>query len=550
MALANFLGKSALSASQVLKDFNYDGFQQILLSHRIRMSFDKKTVASAEGFACADLLVRLLARLYPNLHLHCTDGKSPELDQFNELAMSVNPFIDLSAVEPTVAIIIGDTNIKFSCTQFYIGSDQWLAKFSLTKPQLCGNSINRFGAGAAACFAAANLFRHVFSGQLPAGGLDDEFIYSCFNGSFREKAEQGPAIKNVDLDDTVFIGLGAIGNGATWALKDLPLSGSLHLVDGQKADPSNLQRYVLTTQDDIEQPKVNLINRFLNHPAVKSYPFHFDEYIINRGNWNISRAVVCVDTAEDRRMVQGSLPKRIINAWTQAEQCGVSHHYDFLNDPCLACIYIPQVESKSLPMKVAESFGFSEEFHIRLVRDYMANQRPVDEGMINLIARFKNVHAQLLKPYIGKRLETFYAEVICGGVMMELTGGSQQKAAEVPSAFESAFSGILLAAELVIDCGGLHRKNTYTIHKLNLLRPVTGYTFDSVNKQSAPGCICHDPVYRNRYADKWNVKPAMRSVGETKESAIAFDKVHIDDRNNLRVCNLVQKSKKKYRDYE
>lgn len=512
MALANFLGKSALSASQVLKDFDYERFQQILLSHRIRICFDKKTVASSEGFASVDLLVRLLSRFYPNLNFQCIDGKSPDLDYFNELAISINPSIDLLPTDPTVVIVVGDCTVSFSCLQLYIGSDQWIAKFSLTKPQLSGNSINRFGAGAAACFAAANLFRHVFQEQLPAGQLDQEFIYSTFNAGVQEDAEQGPAIKTVKLDDTVLIGLGAIGNAAAWALKDLTFTGSLHLVDGQLVDLSNLQRYVLATQDDIGHPKANLANGFLNNAAITPYSVHFDKYLSKRGNWNIFRAVVCVDSAADRRMVQGSLPNRVINAWTQQEQCGISRHYDFLNAPCLTCLYLPKPELKSLPIKIAESLGFKDTSLINIVREYMAKQKPVDNILIQQISQTKGIEAQLLMPYAGKQLEVFYAEVICGGVMMQLTGGIQSETAEVPSAFESAIAGIMLAAELVIDCARSYPQKTITITKLNLLRPITRYTYDELDKSYAPSCICHDSVYRNQFIRKWNPKLTKRHI--------------------------------------
>jgi hypothetical protein len=268
MALANFLGKSALSASQVLKNFNYEGFQQILLSQRICICFDKHTIATAEGFACVDLLVRLLARLYPNLHLRSTNGKSPELDHFNELAISINPNLDISIAEPTAVIIIGDTQSDFSCLKIFVGSDQWLAKFSMRRPQSTGSSMNRFGAGAAGCFAAANLFRHVFRDQLSDGQIDEEFVYSTFNGCINDEARQGPAFKEIKINDTVLVGLGAIGNGAAWALKDLNLSGNFQLIDGQTIDLSNLQRYVLTTQNDVNRSKVELVKSYLNHLHV------------------------------------------------------------------------------------------------------------------------------------------------------------------------------------------------------------------------------------------------------------------------------------------
>lgn len=130
--------------------------------------------------------------------------------------------------------------------------------------------------------------------------------------------------------------------------------------------------------------------------------------------------------------------------------------------------------------------------------------------MIQLISQLKKVDLQELTPYMGKQLEVFYSEVICGGIMMKLTGEEQKQAAEVPSAFESAMAGIMLAAEIVIDAGKFRRENPYTIQKLNLLSPLTPYTFEAVNKFTEKECICHDEIYLGRYAQKWKMKPFIK----------------------------------------
>jgi hypothetical protein len=122
--------------------------------------------------------------------------------------------------------------------------------------------------------------------------------------------------------------------------------------------------------------------------------------------------------------------------------------------------------------------------------------------LIHLIAQTKGIGTQSLLPYAGRQLQVFYAEVICGGVMMQLAG-MQKQAAEVPSAFESAMAGILLAAELVIDCNSLRMEQQPTINKLNLIRPVTRYTFDRLDKACGPDCVCHDRDYQDCYERKW-----------------------------------------------
>jgi hypothetical protein len=65
-------------------------------------------------------------------------------------------------------------------------------------------------------------------------------------------------------------------------------------------------------------------------------------------------------------------------------------------------------------------------------------------------------------------------------------------------------AGILLAAELVVDCNGLRHETIPIIQKLSLIRPLSRYTFDALDKFYQPDCICHDPVYQDVYTKKWN----------------------------------------------
>lgn len=70
MAFANFFGRSATAASQVLANFRLEDFKARLSAHVVALSFDDAAVNSAEGRASLDLAVRLLARLYPALAAH------------------------------------------------------------------------------------------------------------------------------------------------------------------------------------------------------------------------------------------------------------------------------------------------------------------------------------------------------------------------------------------------------------------------------------------------------------------------------------------------
>jgi hypothetical protein len=70
MAFANFFDRSATAASQVLANFRLEDFKDRLSANAVALSFDDAAVNSSEGRATLDLLVRLLARLYPLLAIH------------------------------------------------------------------------------------------------------------------------------------------------------------------------------------------------------------------------------------------------------------------------------------------------------------------------------------------------------------------------------------------------------------------------------------------------------------------------------------------------
>ncbi len=96
-------------------------------------------------------------------------------------------------------------------------------------------------------------------------------------------------------------------------------------------------------QDKINMLKVDIPEEFMkdsNIEIIKS-PRTWQEHLLQSKNLKINNAIVCLDSAEDRIAAQAALPRRILNAWTQQESIGISRHFDFLNSPCLTCLYIP-----------------------------------------------------------------------------------------------------------------------------------------------------------------------------------------------------------------
>lgn len=65
MALADYYARSALAASQVLAGFDEQRFRGVLEGVRVGLVIGTDAVQCTEGRALLDLLVRLLARMYP-----------------------------------------------------------------------------------------------------------------------------------------------------------------------------------------------------------------------------------------------------------------------------------------------------------------------------------------------------------------------------------------------------------------------------------------------------------------------------------------------------
>ncbi|HET6252976.1 MAG TPA: E2 ligase fold family C protein [Puia sp.] len=500
MALANFFDKTALQASQVLADYNREQFEAILMSHRVLLSCDETCQDSPEADATLDLAVRLLARLYPYLII---EGPLAMKERLQHLAVQINPRIEVfDPSTATVAVVVGRTRLEGDFPVFYIGSDGWKARLSTSEPIGSLGSENPFGAGAAACWGAANVFRYVFRDHLPFGGCDSEISYSLLDGS-SVGVEDNPGITDLEVPETILAGLGAIGNAITWALRRMrTISGRLVLVDHEDVDLTNLQRYVMAIQDNVGKKKVQVAGDYFADGQLRPQPepYTLEEYMQYQGNWRVNQLMVAVDNAPDRILAQGVLPQVILNSWTQAENLGVSRHTDFISDPCVCCLYYPKGQTKSYSQEVADNLGIPDQE--RMVRTYLAGHLPVDQCFIQIIASANGIDSGRLLPYCGYQLPVFYSRVVCGGVLMSLQpalAGRREAAMHVPAAFESAMAGILLAAEWVKLAMGITASTNTT--QFNLMRPFSYHVHLSVNKVA--GCVCQDPVFRAVYSSKW-----------------------------------------------
>jgi molybdopterin/thiamine biosynthesis adenylyltransferase len=495
MALGPFFDKVALAASEVASGLGYAALKARLESECVAISIDSDG-ATGEGKLTAELIVSLLARLYPRVAFATSGAAADKLaTELAATARWINP--DIEVTDPsgaTRSVIVGSAPVL--AEPIYVGSHGGTAFVSLDERAQSGQSANPFGAGVAACVGVAQLFRSIFADVLPVPGSERFLRWHVLD------LPQGNA---VELRDVFLVGAGAIGTATAWALGRMPrLRGALHVVDGECVELSNVQRYVLTGVADVSRLKVDVIARALSRPDLEviRHPTAWAA-VPQNVNHQIGLAAVAVDSAVARCEVQASLPRTIVNAWTQPGDLGVSRHQFLGEYACLMCLYLPTNPSPSEDALIASAIGLPDS--VQEVRQRLHLGTPIDRTLLARIAAAQNVSVQDLLLFEGRSLREFYSAGVCGGLLLRLgTGASPARAAATPLAHQSACAGILLAAEIVKH--SLH-ETSYgpppVSTRYDVLKPLTP-TFDANAAKDKTGrCICSDPdfiaAFRSRY---------------------------------------------------
>ena len=496
MALADFFPRDAVAISQVLQGFQTDAFTEKLEGVRMAIAFGEEAATSRDGRELLDLSVRLAARLYPGLTFTTVPAGDRFADELMALASSINPNIEASKTgTANVGLSVGLDAPAVDTPTVYAGCDGWLARVGTEGPYGTSDLGNPFGAGFAACLASANLFRFLF---LPDGttSLDADV-------SFPPDAASFPSLVTSTLTSPlVLVGVGAVGNSASWALARAPFTGRIYLVDPQVVELSNLQRYVLCARADEGGIKVDIAGKVYGG-ALKAHPHHGTWASFLRANgYQWERVLVALDSARDRRAVQGSLPRWIANAWTQVGDLGASSHSFLGQDACLACLYLPTQGSKSEDQIVAEGLRIPQ--FQDPIRVLLGNGQPTGKELCGAIAAAWGIPTEKLDPYVDRPIRELWVEGICGGGIIPLgEAGPAPRELQVPLAFQSALAGLLLAAATVCDVltGGARRKTL--VRRMDVLRPLGDPSPQPALKAGTGSCICEDldfvAAYRAKY---------------------------------------------------
>ena len=506
MALADYFPRDAIAISQVLQGFQHDAFIEQLKRVRVAIAFGEEAATTRDGRELLDLSVRLVARLYPSLTFVPDPAGGRLRDELMALARRINPNIEVSRTTTAdVGLSIGLDAPTIDVPTVHAGCDGWLARVGTEGPYGTSDLGNPFGAGFAACLAAANLFRFLF--------LRDGATLLDADSSFPPDTASFPTLTASTLaDPLVLIGIGAVGNSAAWALARTPLLGQIHLVDPEIVECSNLQRYVLCARGDENGLKVDIVGKqFGDRLQALRHQGTWASFLRANG-YNWERVLVALDSARDRRAVQGSLPRWIANAWTQVGDLGVSTHSFLGQDACLACLYLPTLTSKNEDLVVAEGLKVPQ-LQDR-VRFLLGTGQATDKAFCDSVAIAWGVPAKTLEPYVGRPIRELWVEGICGGGIIPLGETSDTpRELQVPLAFQSALAGILLAAETVHDVLTDGARRGTSVRRVDVLQPLYNRDFSPqpVRKADTGTCICEDCDFIVAYRDKYETEPGAPS---------------------------------------
>lgn len=516
MALAKYFSKDLLAINRLINT-DQSILEDILNKTIITIAFDTNAVETFEGNCGLDLIVRLISRLYPRIRIIDLSGKNDvKRDQLLDLARAINSGIEIISEysDENIFIVAGNTSYKTETKgkTIYFGSDNWISKYSISTSKSFGYSSNPIGSGISACIVASNIFRLVFNTIIDFKLIDEEFEFSTF--SLDNSTRKNPRIDEKIFCDATLVGVGAIGNGAVWALSKIEhLIGSLSLIDGETISLSNLQRYVLFVEEDEKKGKVTIAENFFNNQTglkIESHVGSWASYIKKRSDWAIKCVAIGIDNERDRIGIQSSLPCTIFNSFTEVESIGITRHVDFINDPCLACSYIPIIPRKNRTVEIAENCHIPDK--VDLVKDYYNYNKPVNEmipnypmSLLQEISNANRIDLDKLSQYNGLTIDQFYSDFICGGAILRLSSTKEEvKDVDAPLAFQSAMAGILLAAELVkfFNYKASKQDNRTDIYHLS---PISNYNpfHRQLVKDKTMRCLCQDEDFKKRYIEKW-----------------------------------------------
>jgi hypothetical protein len=353
-----------------------DAFQNCV----VRCVASREAISTRSGQDALITFVSLVTRMGVQVELAVADvpirGNQPPL---------IGPLLIPALVDLGRNTIPGTTVVEASCAQadltFVWGNvrptkgEYWSVgatdsvgaiRFAAVSPLPVLNTTLPFGPLASAALAAGEVFKHVVRRLPLADSYSERYLRRAADAQFDFGFSTHDRAMN--FGDITVISAGAISQAVLFTLYRLPnVRARFHVVDSNVTELSNLNRNVLSTVDDVDSPKVEVVRK--RAPVgvdVNAIPHRFPS--IECGTLPLQKVVVGVDDIPSRWATQRLKPGWLGVAGTTHFQVSCSSHRD--GEPCAGCLHPrDDVTAGPIPTVSFVSFWAGRSLAARLVRE-------------------------------------------------------------------------------------------------------------------------------------------------------------------------------------
>lgn len=393
----------------------------------------------ASAALLATVLVDALARLWPNIDFVGEIAGSVLVVGHDAARASTAPVdgMQLGWAPPyDLVVSVGGPPPDTRSPYIQVGADDWHVQFG--EGASCGSSMNPVGPAFAAGLAAAQVFAHCFSDALNGSGLRPLGDWSAdVRDLFKVPQLE---LRPLHLEDTHVFGVGAVTHAMAWMLENWPgpISGELHLADGDTYGAGNGQRYAFMKASSVGTSKAAAVAGRLNaaHPQLNAVPCNsgLNDYCEERGyDRPFFRIIAGLDSEESRRHAGLKNPVRAINMWTSGYHIGAGQYVPGNERGCLVCAYPEPVEAQ---LDEVTLFHRQTGLYPDVVRELLDSARGLTEGEARKVSQAKGAPIERL---IGEPLRSVIP-VLCATGKLPLD--EAKKAVDVPFSFSSLLAGV------------------------------------------------------------------------------------------------------------
>ncbi|MDI1495073.1 MAG: hypothetical protein K8823_379 [Cenarchaeum symbiont of Oopsacas minuta] len=462
---------------------------------KIQIIFPKELISNKNAVNCCYMLLNILPRFLKNVSYNGPDMIIKKFPKSHHEKISIDQIQN-----PTLTIVLGTKKYDNGKNILYIGSAGWSIYASTIKPcHWSSSSDNSLSAFYLAGIITGEIFKYLLP-SIPTDKIPSHFEYDLITYGSESQPVLEPQIPSmINLDNFAIVGCGAIGQAFALALQFATnITGKIILIDPDNVDLSNIQRYVYSFVENINEPKTNILAKLLSkdNPTLNPIPITLSYELVNITGTSFKEVVTAVDNIETRLNVQAGLPKTIWNAWTDTSnntlRYGVGHHIMNGKYQCLACSYYPKSNSPSESKLHSMMTGISE---IRINQNANVNEEDIIQ-----IEKHTKIKQDNLRQHIGKPIDILLHGP-CGMYTLPINVPHEP----TPAPHTPFLAGVFLATQIILS------RIASLPDKFKLLESSAEFSALHIPNQDCilkhkknENCFCNDNIYRNVYDKKWN----------------------------------------------